>query len=295
MAEQMSLNGILSNEEPKPKEPTNAEPQIVKTSPESEAEVDFGKSAKQEHREKEYVAQGRDRETGQYVQKESEKKEATPKEPEKPKEPPKIELTDKEKALLARANTETIKRQELERRVAGYEAEKRQAVAQPQQPVAETQQPTAFWDDPDAAIQRFAQGIMHEITRTKLQTAEAIARTRHTDFDEKTKIFGELLKSTPGLYQDWIAAPDMAEFAYVVSKQRMELREAGDLQDYRKKIEKETAIQVRKEIEAEIAKKDSEKQKLAESLPRTLSDVRGISQQTPVWGGPTPLSSILKH
>lgn len=301
MADQMTLEGILSDEEPKTPEPTNAEPVIVKTSPEPEAEVQRVKSLQKEHRAKEYAAQGRDPETGQFITAEPEKKEAAPSEPEKPKEPPKVELTEKEKALLARANNETRKRQELERRLAAIEQE-RQNVAKTTQPVADTQQPTTFWDNPYAALQQqdvkitqLEDELRHELLSTKLQISEDFARQRHADYATKIPIFGELLKTTPGLYQQWVASSDMAEFAYKIASHHQQVQQVGGLDNLLKKKEEEITAKVRKEIEAEFAEKEAKKQNLAESLPRTLSDVRGTNQQTPAWGGPTPLSSILKH
>lgn len=291
MADQMTLEGILSDEEPKTPEPTNAEPVIVKTSPEPEVEVERVKSLQKEHRAREYAAQGRDPETGQFA----------PKEPEKPKEPPKVELTDKEKALLARANDETRKRQELERRLAAIEQE-RLTVAKSQQPVADSQQPTTFWDNPEAALEqnkaeviKLKDELRHEILDTKLKISEGFAKSKHSDYMEKVPVFGELLKLVPGLYQQWVSSPDMAEFAYTLAKNHMELKQAGNLDGFRKKIEEETTAKVRKQAANEQAAKETERQRLAESLPRTLSDVRGTNQQTPAWGGPTPLSSILKH
>lgn len=299
MSEQLSLDSILSDEEQKAPEPTNAEPVIVKTSPEPGPEVEQVKSLQKEHLAREYAAQGRDPETGQFAPKEPEK--AAPAEPKKPKEPPKVELTDKEKALLARANDETRKRRELERRLAAIEQERAKA-AQTQQPVADSQQPTEFWDNPQAALEqnkaeviKLKDELRHEILDTKLKISESFAKSKHSDYMEKVPVFGELLKLVPGLYQQWVSSHDMAEFAYTLAKNHMELKQAGNLDGFRKKIEEETTAKVRKQAADEQAAKEAERQRLAESLPRSLSDVRGTNQQTLAWGGPTPLSSILKH
>lgn len=301
MADQMSLDGILSDEEPKTPAPSNAEPVITGATPAPEVEVERVKSRQKEHLAKEWAAQGRDPETGQFISKEPEKKEVAAADPEKAKDPPKVELTEKEKALLARANDETRKRQELERRLAAIEQE-RAKVAQTQQPVADSQQPKTFWEDADGALQQqktemleLKQEFKNELMQTKLQISEDFARSRHPDYAETIPIFGELLKTTPGLYQQWAASPDMAEFAYKIAKNHQQLQQADGLDNLLKKKEEEITAKVRKEIEEELAKKEAEKQKLAESLPRSLSEMRGTSQQTPAWGGPTPLSSILKH
>jgi len=67
------------------------------------------------------------------------------------------------------------------------------------------------------------------------------------------------------------------------------------LDTFRKKVEEETTARIRKEMADEQTKKEKDRQELAKSIPRTLSDVHGTSESPQVWGGPLPLDAILKH
>lgn len=253
-------------------------------------------SRKQAHRDKEQEAQGRvrDPETGQYAKAKEPEAEVKPeaKAPEvkpevKPEAkapvvaaPPQQEFTEKEKAFLKAAHDERAKRQELERRIAAMEKP--------------PEQPKGFWDDPEAAFKQQNEKIQSVALQTKLQTAEGIARLRYTDFDEKLAKFTELAQNTPGLAQQTVMAPDPAEFAYRTAKNHMEMQEAGGIEGLRKKIEAETTARVRAEVEAELKAKAEEAEKLRSNLPGTLSGVRGVTANKPVWSGPPALDDILK-
>jgi hypothetical protein len=293
----MELSDILKNDDPpKTEEPVQTELEIEKPP------VETVKSSRAAHRAKEEEAQGRKRNPdgtfapNEEPAKEEPKEEAKPEvkaEPkETPKEQPKVELTDKEKAFLADVQKERQKRQELERRLAAMQQQ--QQVQQPQPP-AQPGQPATFWDNPEAALQQHYQQVQQTIVQNKVLMSADMARSKYPDFDEKVSAFVELMQTAPWLEQQVASSPNPAEMAYRIGKNRMELAQAGDLDSYRKKVEEETAARVRKEIEDAAAAKEAERQRLAASLPRTLSDVRGSSPKTQVWGGPTPLDSVLKH
>jgi hypothetical protein len=201
----------------------------------------------------------------------------------KPETQVKQELTAKEKAFLATAQEERRKRQDLERRMSELEAAR-------QQPQGEKK---TFWDDPEAALQNF-QNQLHQqtnkvATETRLQTTEMLARSRYNDFDEKVQGFSELMENTPGLYQQWIAAPDPAEFAYKTAKTHMELKRVGDIDNLRSSIEKE----LRAKLEQEMVEKERARKQEIDSLPRSLSDVGTGQPSRPVWNGPPTLDDIL--
>lgn len=301
----MELNDILSD---KPTQ-TNAEPDLhlKQESPQAElpieskeeAPVEDKRSVHRKHMEKEYEAQGRNPD-GTFKAKEPEEAKPEVKAEPKPEpkaeakpEAPKVEMTPKEKALLATAQEERQKRQELERQLATF----KQQPQQTQQPAQPTQ---TFWDNPEAALQQFQQGVHQTVQQTVIQSKVAMsadfARRQYADFDEKIAAFGELMQANPWLEGQVASSPNPAEMAYRLGKNRMELQQAGDLDGYRKKVEEETRAAMRKEMEEEAAKKEAERKRLAESLPRSLSDVRGSPPAgSQVWGGPTSLESILKH
>ena len=303
--EQMSLEGILGGEKAPekvvPEKKTELEIPVLGEKPAGEVKDPVEKqqaerniSRKQAMRDKEQDAQGRvrDKETGQYVAKTPPKEEAVA--PAKAEESAKPaaqaapdaavqqEFTEKEKAFLRAAQEERGKRQALEARLAAIEA------AKPQEPAK------TFWDDPEAALKAHEDRIRQESTNARLQMAEFSARQRHADFDEKIATFSQVAQQTPGLIQQWLAAPDPAEYAYQLGKNHLELKQVGSLEEMRAKIERETTTRVRAEVEAELKAKAEALEKARAAIPESLSAARSTgTANRPVWSGPTPLDSIL--
>ena len=307
MAEPMSLDGILSDAPvEKPTEPVQEpvaapkDPAEIPEPPKDPVEKQQAErniSRKQAQRDKEQLAQGRVRDpvTGQYVAKE-EPKESTsetnpveevkeaPKEPVKEVKPaaPQQEFTEKEKAFLKAAQEERNKRQQLEAKLKEIESRL------PKEPEK------TFWDDPEAALAKQKQEMRQEVLNTRLATAEIIARQRHPDFDEKIAVFSEVLQQNPALHQNWLSAPDPAEFAYQTGKNHKELQEMGSMEELKAKIERETEARLRLKIEAELKAKAEALEKARADLPGSLSQARSTgTTNRPVWSGPTPLDSIL--
>ena len=291
MAEQLLMDDILS-EKPaeKPVQVETTKPDIPVEAKEP-APVERPTSGKKAWQDKEQAARGlvRDPETGQFAPK-TEPKTEEPLEKEPVKEAVKTvavqrEFTEKEKAFLKGMQEERTKRQELERRLAAIEAAK---PAEPEKP---------FFDDPEGALTRrdeaFAKQLSEmraEMTTARLSTAELIARKEHKDFDEKIEVFGNLLKETPGLYQQWMSSSDPAEFAYNLGKTHLELKEAGGIPELRARIEKETRIK----LETELKEKAEALAKERAALPPSLSDARAVGVNKPVWGGVPTMDEILK-
>ena len=268
----MELDQILSNEKPETPEAT----------PEPTPEY---KSTREAHREREQAAQN------------PPEVKAEEKPPEVPRDEAgkftkpveKQEMSDKERALLATATDERRKRQELEKRIAEYEA--RQAPATPTEP------PKAFWDDPEGALGKLNQAreadkqeIVRAMVAQRLNFAEMMARQKYTDYDENMQIFREMAEQTPGLVQQCMADPDPATFAYRTAKTHKEIREAGSLEELRNRIEKETRIK----LEQEYKEKHDKLLKEKAAIPDSLSNVTGSHQHKVAWGGPPALEDILK-
>lgn len=285
----MELDDILSGK----KEQTNEEPVIVKDPVEKEvAEGEAVQNRRREWREKELneraAGEGKERDpvTGKFVPKEEKKEEVQVKEEPKPevKEPPKQDLTEREKAFLAAAHEERRKRQELEQRF--------QQQQQPQQ----QEQPKTFWEDPDNAlaayrqeIEKTKQELAGAVFKTRIDTADELARMRYQDYDEVIEVFKQVASQAPGLVQQCFSSPNPAEFAYRLGKHHKELREVGSIEEYKKKAEKE----LRMKIEAELKEKYEKEAKERAALVPSLSDARSTQSNKPVWGGPTPLDNIL--
>jgi hypothetical protein len=274
----MELDDVLSDKAPEKVEA----PAVEKT----EAPVERSESIREVHRRKELEAAGRDPATGKFIPKEP--KEEAPKEKvEAPKveakpevKPPQQEMSEKERAFLRAAEEERRKRQDLERELAQYR----------QKPPEKTEEKKTFWDDPEGHFKTVEQRIAQRELAMTLKVSEQLARSKYQDFDDKIGVFAESLKATPGLHAEWLASPDPAEFAYKHGARLKEMREVGDLDKYREKIEKET----RAKLEAEFKAKQEELEKKRSELPGSLSDVRGTTtQQKPVYAGPTSLDDIL--
>lgn len=303
--EQLSMDSILGDDEPKQEtpvtEPTapSAPPTDADKAASEEARRESYKSKRTQARDKEAIAQGkvRDPDTGQFVKAEEPAKaeaKAEPKAEAKAEAPPKPaapqqDLTDKEKAFLRAAHEERGKRQELERQLAALNAAK--VAPQPAAAAAPQEQPKTFWDDPEGGFEKHTSEIKKMLLQGRIQSAELIARQKHTDYDQTIEAFGTLLKQTPGLYEQWVNSPDPAEFAYGASKNYAQLQEVGSIEALRAKIEKETRVK----IEAEFKEKAALLEKERAAIPTSLSDVRATGGATQrVWGGPPPMDEILK-
>ena len=234
----------------------------------------------------------RDPETGQFAKKsedaapQEQKPDAGAKEPVAAQPTPAVaapqqEMSPEVRAFLKAAQDERTKRQALERELAELKA------AKPAEPAK------TFWDDPEAALKAQEQKIEGIVTQTRLTTAEAIARGKYTDFDEKVAIFQEVLQKTPGIYQQWLASADPAEYAYQLGKNHQELQAVGSIEGLRAQITKETEARVRAQVEAELKAKYEAAAKERAALPGSLSDARSTAQNRPVWSGPPPMSDIL--
>ena len=256
--EQMKLDEVL---EPDPKEPVVTEHDEVR----------------QRHKDKEAKAV----EDGKKPKEEP--KEPEPKKEEKPAAP---QYTDKERAYYAAAMDERRKRQAAEAKLA--ELQTTQA-----KPKDEAEKKT-FWDDPEAALEAFRKKTLDETRQqginTRLSTSELIARSKYQDFDEKVEIFKELMGQNPGLYQQFSNSPDPGEFVYKTAKFHKDLQGAGNIDNLRAQIEKETRIK----IESELKEKEAKLKKERDALPGTLSDARGTKQQAVAWSGPESLEDVLK-
>jgi len=272
--EKTSLDDVL-------KEPAPAEP----------APVERVVPANQEWRDKEQAARGnvRDPVTGQYAPKEApleakvEPKVEPKAEPAKVPEKPLEEYSPREKAAFAKAADETRKRQALERQI---------------QELQQKKEEKPFFEDPEGAISRLKQDFESKqnfaVLSTKVQTSEAIARSRYQDYDEKFAIFNQMVNDAPHLADQAWATSDPAEFAYKTAKMHKDLQDAGGMEQLRGKMEAEMKAKIKAELEAEYKKREEDLKKQRDELPGSLTDVPSKGVNRPVWGGPTPLDSILK-
>jgi hypothetical protein len=244
-------------------------------------------SLREQHQQREYEAQGRGPD-GKFLPKD-EPKEEKPKEevkaePKAEVKPPPQEMTEKERGFLRGLEEERRKRQDLERQIAELRNQK---------PAEKAEEKKTFWDDPEGHFKTFEQRIAQRESALAMNVSERLARSKYQDFDANIEVFAEILRTPagPGIHQQFINAPDPAEFAYRLGKHTKEVRDAGSIDDLRAKIEKET----RAKVEAEFKQKQEELEKKREAIPPSLSDVRGGGAKAAVaWAGPPSLDDILK-
>jgi hypothetical protein len=180
---------------------------------------------------------------------------------------------------------ERRKRQELEKKVAEYEAKLRQ----PQQPQQQQEQPDWF-ASPEQAAQAMQAQFAQSMFETRVATSERILKKEHADYDEVSNLFAERAKHDPHLLQQLYQHPFPAEFAYEVGQQIKLFEEIKDPKAYREKV--------RAELLAEMQPGDQRSQAPATSkpaVPRSLA--RDVSTQprtqTGQFTGPTPLDELL--
>lgn len=121
----------------------------------------------------------------------------------------------------------------------------------------------------------------------RLNMSEAMARDKHSDFDEKLEVFKGMVQENPALYTQMVQQANPAEFAYKQASQQLKMKEFADPEAY----EKALRDKIRAELEAEYKGKG----KSREELPVSLAGTRGVSGTKQVeWQGPSPLGDILK-
>lgn len=221
-------------------------------------------------------------ETGKFAKQEAkdglqegEKKEEVKEAVKEEKKEAKQELTARERAFLASAHDERLKRQALEKKLAES---------------GKTEETKSFWDDPEGALKKFQDEMQGVVTNTRLNTAETIARSKYKDFDEQIQAFAGLLQNIPGLYQQWLQSSDPAEYAYTTGKKHREISQIGGLDTWQTNKEKEIRLKLEQEYKEKVTNYEKEKS----ALPGSLSGSRGTTQNTPVFSGPMPLDDILK-
>lgn len=189
---------------------------------------------------------------------------------------------------------ERRKRQELERKLAEFEAR----LAQPKQEPP----PPPDWDiDPRTAAEQFQFQIQEQLYRTRVEMASELMRERHADFDEIVGIAVEKAQANPMLHRQIVTSPNPAKMAYEIGRKMKFLNEIGDdPESYRSRLEAEIlakhGIQPAADggtLQAADAPKPAAKA-LPAPVPKSLA--RDVSQQPRAnngqWTGPKPLNEI---
>jgi len=162
-------------------------------------------------------------------------------------------------------------------------------------PPAPPQRPDVF-ADPDGAFSHIEKQVSEQVTRARLDMSVMLEQANKPDYAEKEAAFIEQVKTNPVLYQQMLADPHPAGFAYRVGSQVLAMREIGDPAGYRQRIEQE----LREKLEAEYAAKYQQVTPPAPppaplpAFPTSLSTARAAAPRSPApaFSGPPPLSVL---
>lgn len=239
----------------------------------------FGGEQSNETEQAETIGQPRD-EHGRFAPKEAGEEEQL----EQPQDAPPASEQEPSHIPIAALKDERTKRQQIE-------AERQQMAERLQQYEAYFQQLQngGQEEEPDP-IQLIAQQVQSalapqyemQMLTQKVDFAEALARQKWADYDEKVEHFKEAAKSNPFLLQELRTAANPAEYAYNVANRILEAKQYGSAPS-REDIEAE----MRAKIMAELGMSNQPK------APTTLANERSVgSRSGPAWSGPTPLGDI---
>lgn len=139
--------------------------------------------------------------------------------------------------------------------------------------MSQAQQPEErpdFFEDPDAALNAIEQRQEQKLEEARIAWSVQSARHRHEDFDEKSKVFDEMLQQNPALWDQMRATPDPAEFAYRTADQTLKMREFGDIKSFEDKVRADERTKAEARIKAEYEARLKE----LSGLPQPLADTR---------------------
>lgn len=184
---------------------------------------------------------------------------------------------------LKAVEDERRKRQELERKLAEYEAK----LAQQQQP-----EPAPDWTlEPEVAAQRLQADFERRAFSLKVEMSERMVRQQHADYEEVRDAFAQAAQADPRLAQALVNHPFPAEFAYQQGKRIKMLMEIGD--DPEAYIERRIAERLGQSQQPAAQAPKPQSAPVPKSLARTANTQPRDNRGRFADDGPTPLEDIL--
>lgn len=176
---------------------------------------------------------------------------------------------DPVKGLEAGIAAERHKRQQEAQRA--EEAERRykelEAYVRQQQGGQQAKKPD-FWEDPEGALNRYAQGLESQMWKRFSDMSEDMMRSSHADYDETIGHFSEMVKANPALVNQLRQSSNPAKFAYEVAKKDRTAAQLSDpnyLETLKAQWREEFLAEQKASVEQTIQKT---------TLPGTLSTAR---------------------
>jgi hypothetical protein len=185
---------------------------------------------------------------------------------------------------------EREKRQESERRYAELQKELetlKASNATPENIPDPLEDPEGF----GKAMLNQAKSLVEEAKRetqaTLLNWSEASARSRHADWEDMAKVFGEAAQENPALRQQLLSQPDPGEWVYQQGKKLHAINNTPDLDALE--------AQIRAKIEAEMKAEAAAKAGKLDAVPESLTDTTSSTPPAKEPFQPASLDDILKR
>ena len=185
---------------------------------------------------------------------------------------------------IAAIHDERRKRQELEKRVADYEA-KLQQLQNPPQPAPD------MFENPEGWQNHFGGQIRQQASQeasfnSLLNTSEMLCRDKYDDFDDAKTKFMELAEQNPVLAQQALGDPHPWRKAYTLVKNHEKMEALGATDSV--SLEAKLREQIRAELEAEL-----KAQPAPVAPPHSLATAQSGRGTSGVWNPPT-IDEILR-
>jgi len=186
--------------------------------------------------------------------------------------------SNEDRVPIAAIHDERRKRQELEKRVAEYEA-KLQQLQNPPQPAPD------MFENPEGWQGHFGKQIQQTAVQeasfnSLLNTSEMLCRDKYDDFEDAKGRFMELAEANPVLAQQALSDPHPWRKAYQIVKnhEKMESLGATDATS----LEARLREQIRAELEAELKAQPAQA-----AIPTSLAGAQSGRGTSGVWNPPT--------
>lgn len=186
--------------------------------------------------------------------------------------------SSEDRVPIAAIHDERRKRQELEKRVAEYEA-RLQQLQNPPQPAPD------MFENPEGWQNHFGGQIKQQAAQeasfnSLLNTSEMLCRDKFDDFEDAKAKFMELAEANPVLAQQALGDPHPWRKAYQLVKnhEKMEALGATDATSLEAKLRE----QIRAELQAELAAKPA-----PAAIPTSLAGAQSGRGTSGVWNPPT--------
>ena len=190
---------------------------------------------------------------------------------------------------IAALRDERIKRQELERRLAEYEAARQPQQPPPQQPQQQRQIPNPAVDP--AGYHAYVQHEIWQATKSlELAQSERAARAKYADIDEKLAVFQAARATNPAYEAELARQPDPWDWMHKEASRLQLMQQLGD--------------DPAKGFDAEVERRVAERMKQTHlssgtpslpNLPTSLASARGVGDRaSSPPTGPRPLSEIVR-